>query len=436
MEQAMTPFSFLHAADLHLDAPFKGLGRNAQWLSEELRQSVYTALENMVSLCLEKKPDALILAGDLHNGRESGIRAQFALRDACDAVAKAGVSVFVAHGNHDPLLSAVRGLWPEGVTVFGADAVESHVLRRGGERLALVHGISQSSENERGNLSALFRRAPEDIWQIGVLHCDVGGTDPRGRYAPCALSELQAAGMDYWALGHIHKRGCLCESPLIVYPGSVQGLHANETGPHGACLVRVDATGGSALEFHRLGPVEWRDLRVPASGCSRADELESRVLEASRALLDEVLPARGLVIRLILTGATALNSVLRAPVPLAELRDQLNADMEAARSSTFVWIQEIIADTTPELDLALLRKREDLVGETLRCIAEAEDNPQALLESLPEVLGELYGASRIRKLGLPLPDEERARRLVNEAAFLCLEKLGTFADAEPDSEAR
>ena len=182
--------------------------------------------------------------------------------------------------------------------------------------------------------------------------------------------------------------------------------------------------------------MEWRDLSVPASGCSRADELESRVLEASRALLDEVLPARGLVIRLILTGATALNSVLRAPVPLAELRDQLNADMEAARSSTFVWIQEIIADTTPELDLALLRKREDLVGETLRCIAEAEDNPQALLESLPEVLGELYGASRIRKLGLPLPDEERARRLVNEAAFLCLEKLGTFADAEPDSEAR
>ena len=46
-------------------------------------------------------------ADDLHNGRESGIRAQFALRDACDAVAKAGGSVVVAHGNHDPLLSAV-----------------------------------------------------------------------------------------------------------------------------------------------------------------------------------------------------------------------------------------------------------------------------------------------------------------------------------------
>lgn len=430
----MIPFSFLHAADLHLDAPFKGLGRNAQWLSEELRQSVYTALENMVSLCLEKKPDALILAGDLHNGPESGLRAQFALRDACSAIADAGIAVFVAHGNHDPLRSAVQGLWPTGVTVFNADTVETHTLYRGQEQLALVHGISHRSGNEHRNLGALFRRAPEALWQIGVLHCDVGGTEQRGRYAPCSLSELQAVGMDYWALGHIHKRSCLCESPRIVYPGSIQGLHANETGGHGACLVQVDETGSSCLEFQRLGPVEWHDLRVSASGCFRMDELESRILEAAHTLLDEVRPNRGLIIRLILTGATALNFVLRNPVSQTELREQLNADMETVKATEFIWIQDIIPETMPKLDMTLLRKRDDLVGETLRCIAEAGDHPQSLIEALPDVLGELYGASRIRKLGLHLPDEKQTCRLINEAAFLCLEKLGVFTDSESDSE--
>ncbi len=431
----MTPFSFLHAADMHIDAPFKGLGKNAQWLSEELRQSVYTALENMVSLCIKKKPDALILAGDLHNGQESGIRAQFALRDACAAVVQAGVSVFVAHGNHDPLHSAVRGLWPDGVTVFGADAVETHALCRDRERLALVHGISHRSENERRNLAALFRRAPEDIWQIGVLHCDVGGAGQHGRYAPCSLSDLLSTGMDYWALGHIHRRACLCESPHIVYPGSMQGLHANETGSHGACLAHVDENGESTLEFHRLGPVEWHDLTVPVSGCSRVDELEARILDASAALLDEIRPARGLVVRLIFTGSTTLHSTLRDQTALAELRDQLNADMETARSSVFVWFQDLIPDTAPELDLELLRKRDDLVGETLRCIAEIEADPRTLLEALPDVLDELYGTSRIRKIGLSLPDEEQMRGLISEATFLCLEKLGAFTDAEPDSEA-
>ena len=80
-------------------------------------------------------------------------------------------------------------------------------------------------------------------------------------------------------------------------------------------------------------------------------------------------------------------------------------------------------------------KRDDLVGETLRCIAEIEADPRTLLEALPDVLDELYGTSRIRKIGLSLPDEEQMRGLISEATFLCLEKLGAFTDAEPDSEA-
>ncbi len=45
-----------------------------------------------------------------------------------------------------------------------------------------------------------------------------------------ACKKLAKKGFDYWALGHIHKRQLLAESPSIYYPGNIQGRNRKESG--------------------------------------------------------------------------------------------------------------------------------------------------------------------------------------------------------------
>ncbi len=286
----MPAFRFVHAADLHLDAAFAGVSRDlSPRLADRLHRATFTAWERLVDLCLAERPDALLIAGDVHNHEDGSLRAQVALRDGCARLTDAGVQVFIAHGNHDPLTSRVRSLhWPDGVTVFGPQ-VESHAVIRDGRVVAVVHGVSHETDREGRNLAKRFARAatiqgtiqdtvqgmvhgmvqnmdvPPGTPQIGVLHCNVGttpGTRDAGRYAPCTLDDLAATGMDYWALGHIHLPQVLRTRPHVVYPGSTQGLHINEDGPRGCQLVTVHEDGEVELAFRPLAPVRWQVVEV------------------------------------------------------------------------------------------------------------------------------------------------------------------------------
>ncbi len=122
----MPPVRFIHAADLHLDTAFPGLARQVSPdLARRLREATFVALERLVTLCEEEKPDFLILAGDTYNQEDLSLKAQLALRDACARLGNKGIRVFLAHGNHDPLSSRLKTLdWPDNVTVFGPE-VES-----------------------------------------------------------------------------------------------------------------------------------------------------------------------------------------------------------------------------------------------------------------------------------------------------------------------
>ncbi len=282
----MPAFRFVHAADMHLDAAFAGVSRDlSPRLADRLHRATFTAWERLVELCLAERPDALLIAGDMHNHEDGSLRAQVALRDGCSRLTDAGVRVFIAHGNHDPLTSRVHSLhWPDGVTVFGPQ-VESHAVTRDGRVVAVVHGISHETDREGRNLAKRFTRSatvqgtvqgtvhgmvqdmdvPPGAPQIGVLHCNVGttpGTRDAGRYAPCTLDDLTATGLDYWALGHIHLPQVLRARPHVVYPGSTQGLHINEDGPRGCQLVTVHDDGEVELEFRPLAPVRWQVVEV------------------------------------------------------------------------------------------------------------------------------------------------------------------------------
>ena len=237
----MDAIRYIHAADLHLDTPFQGLSREVAQegaLARLLQEATFTALDRLFGFCEAEKPDFLVLAGDIYNQENYSVKAQLRLRDGCRRLQQAGIRVFLAHGNHDPLDSRLHTVeWPDNVTVFGPE-VERHLIERDGQPLAVVHGISHARQREARNLARFFARDTRyDCFQLGVLHCTVDDAHKPDRYAPCSLDDLKAAGFDAWALGHVHEMCRLSQRPFVAYPGNAQGLHINECGPRGCLLV-------------------------------------------------------------------------------------------------------------------------------------------------------------------------------------------------------
>ena len=318
----MDGIRYIHAADLHLDTPFQGLSRTAAQgghLARLLQEATFKAMDRLFRLCESDKPDFLILAGDVYNEENHSVKAQLKLCDGCRRLRDAGVRVFLAHGNHDPLSSRLAAVqWPDNVTVFGPDA-ESHTVEKDGKVVAVVHGISHAKIKEGRNLARLFRRDQHhDCFQLGVLHCTVEGQSKADRYAPCSLDDLKNTGLDAWALGHVHERATLCAAPFIAYSGNAQGLHVNEPGPRG-CL-RVTASpqpgGGYAYneDFVRLGPVQWARVQVDLDDVADLNEVERRMTYALEQAAESTDPGcDALITRVVLRGRTPLDAALRDP---------------------------------------------------------------------------------------------------------------------------
>ena len=99
----MESFRFVHAADLHIDSPFSGIGEVDGHVATHLREATYEAFQNLVDLCINREAEFLVIAGDIYDGADRSVRAQLRFRDGLSTLAEKSIQTFVAHGNHDPL---------------------------------------------------------------------------------------------------------------------------------------------------------------------------------------------------------------------------------------------------------------------------------------------------------------------------------------------
>lgn len=414
---------FVHAADLHLDSPFRGLGEGAsQRLLPSVASSTVKALERLCSLCIRERVDFLTLAGDLFELRDRSVRAHLALHRELFRLHQAGVRTFVVHGNHDPLSSTPRALeLPPSVKVFGATWEEVAVSSAGGVRYR-VQGISYPRERVTEDLSTFFRRqGPE--FTVGVLHANLGGQRAHADYAPCTLGQLSDSGLDYWALGHVHTRAVhqLRGGALAVYPGNIQGRHVNEEGPRGCVMVEVPEQGRPiSVRFFPLDAVRWHQPLIEIAQPTTLDALFEAALEQVSRQMGELSdePPEGFdahAVRLTLVGRGPLRAELTRPGALAALEDALRERL--ALRSPPVLLESLRDETSPELDLAQLAASGGLSG----AIAELASQAGVLDELFLEAELDKVDAA-LHRLGLRRTREEGGS-LIDKAAFRALELL-------------
>ena len=252
----------LHAADLHLDSPFGGFSDEQRQL---LKAQQRLLPEKIADLCRREGCDLVLLAGDIFDGEAS--------RDTLDhlknELARCGVPVFIAPGNHDfcsPGSPWLTESWPENVYVF-TGGLESVVLA---ELSCRVYGGGFRSMDCPSLLDG-FRAEGTERYKIAVLHGDP--TQRESPYNPITAAQVKASGLQLLALGHIHKAGAFrAGDTLCVWPGCPMGRGWDETGDKGVCIITIEDE--ATVQAVSLDTIRFYDLEADV-GADAVAALES-----------------------------------------------------------------------------------------------------------------------------------------------------------------
>jgi DNA repair protein SbcD/Mre11 len=373
---------FLHAADLHIDSPLRGLDRYPGAPVERLRTATRQALERLVEKALAEVVDFVLLAGDIYDRDWQDFHTGLFFREQMVRLGRAEIPVFIVQGNHDAQGVITRQLsLPPNVTIFSSRSAQTLRLEK---QSVAIHGRSFRNRAEDADLVPSYPDPVPGWFNIGLLHTSLTGRTGHDPYAPTDLATLVAKGYDYWALGHVHTREVVAESPRIVFPGNLQGRHANETGPKGCELVRVTA-GHIEAEFVPLDVVRWGQLSIDLEGVDRLEALA----DAFRGAISPMLAGAGdrlHAVRVCLTGRTGLHALE------AERPGTLDAEVRAAAqdlAEAEVWIEQVHLDLTTPMDRAEAAERQDAVGELIRLVDSIGADTAALDTLVQTELGGL-----------------------------------------------
>jgi len=298
---------FIHAADIHLDSPLRGLERY-EGAPDQIKNATRQAFENLIHLALDEEVDFLLIAGDLYDSdwRDYNTGLYFAAR--MNVLREAGIPVFIVRGNHDAQSVITRSLiLPDNVHIFDHRVPGTVFL----EHLGIaIHGQSFAARRVTENLARAYPDPEPGLINIGLLHTALDGREGHEPYAPCSLGELVNRGYDYWALGHVHRREEVRQgSPWIVFPGNLQGRHINEGGPKGCTLVSFSQGRIVAVEEYSLDVLRWSPLAVDCTGARSPEEVLERIHELVLQEL-ELAEGRPVVFRFELVGSTPAHGEL------------------------------------------------------------------------------------------------------------------------------
>lgn len=239
----MKTLKLIHAADLHLDSAFEALGPAKAALRRAEQRQMLLKVFSLVDEC---GADLLLLAGDVFD--YSGHAYAETVETLRSCIENCPVPILVSPGNHDSYRAASP--WAGGD--FGG---KIHIFKSGDTECAelpdlqtRVYGCAFTDSIAPAPLRSFHAEKTEGIWNIGLFHGDT--RSPDSRYGAITQADIESSGLDYLALGHVHKRSELAKTGETwwAYPGCTEGRGFDECGEKGVYFVRL-SDGGCEAEF-------------------------------------------------------------------------------------------------------------------------------------------------------------------------------------------
>ena len=267
----------IHCADIHLDS--KMSANLTKEKARERKTELLTTFQNMVAYGAEQGVSAIIIAGDLFDTKNVSATARNVVKDLIQGHPQ--IAFYYLQGNHDEgsFTSSLSEL-PENLHLFGNNWTSyelSGTENTSGKGVA-VTGVELTPENSGSIYHTLSLDA--DQCNIVVLHGQESEYSARDKAEIIHLTALKNKGIDYLALGHIHRPSSFCDGRAR-YCGSPFPLSFDEQYPHSVSLVTIAAHGA-------MPEVREVDIRVPVPVMSvpRAPKPLEEVLETLRRLPD------------------------------------------------------------------------------------------------------------------------------------------------------
>ncbi|HEX6989784.1 MAG TPA: DNA repair exonuclease [Bacillota bacterium] len=252
--------TFLHIADVHLDARLRFLGERGR----EHRANIRAAFTRCIDLALERRVDALLIAGDLFDSQRPGRGTVEFVREQFQRLGEAGIAVRIVPGTHDALTPSGVYRWANlesagNVRVYRGEGPDGWDVEQ------LTGGLTvyaRPTLEKGGGLSAL-KGLPRDGsaqpgCEVALVHAtlDLGSNDDEDYILHPA--EVAASGLAYIAAGHWHTPRSFGHNQTEGrYPGSPEPVSLDPRRVGQALVVTL--TPGQRA---RVEPVEVGRIRV------------------------------------------------------------------------------------------------------------------------------------------------------------------------------
>lgn len=373
----MDPVKILHCADLHIENESK---RNSQ-LVQNHYSDLLKGLRQIIKLANEEAVDILLIAGDLFDATAVD---PVTLNSVKESLSGCHASIFISPGNHDyvSIESPYSDEdWPANTFVFKKEW-ESFELPR---LNTVVWGAAfRSTHVEESLFTGMEGLDPGKI-NLCCMHGDLVSNTAESSYHPITPDQISRLGVDYLALGHIHKRTEVQKSAstTYAYSGNPVGRGFDELGPRGVYLGSVGKERVD-LDFYPIAERQYLWEEIDVSGLFT----EREVLSTIRKTLEERHGGewQAHYYRLVFIGEKSENQL----VSWTSIKDQLSDEVAyiEIRDRTFLSIDQESAAEENTLRGAFIRNAQaDLNNEQDE--AEKEKIQRALKYGLEALSGGL-----------------------------------------------
>ncbi len=359
----------IHVADLHLDSRLS-TNLNEEKARERRHELTGTWLR-LVDYAAKHAVSAILIAGDLFD--TAAVTETTANTVIASISGHPEIAFFYVKGNHDQdsFLNREEKL-PENLYLFG-DSWKTY---------RLSGGIAISGRELGTNQNAVASHLPadwvsrtlqlnEEEFNIVMLHgqiiesrhgatteesVSVNASDASGDGEEIHLPEFADHGIDYLALGHVHKymEGQLDGRGIWCYPGCLEGRGFDECGPHGFVLMDLDPeTHSMTRERIDIAARHLHEVTVDVSGLESTVAMEKAIShQLTEGKNSGALPAKDFV-KVILSGELSMDA-------------ELNLPFLESRLGTMFYVTRLENRTTRHIPYEKFREDRSLKGSFIR----------------------------------------------------------------------
>ena len=296
----------LHTADIHLDSPFSLKDPET---AQSMRQSLRGTFTSAMLFARTENVDIVLISGDVF---DTG----FASRDTLNLLKSEfeknpGIRFVISPGNHDPYTANspwARTEFPSNVYIFRSSALHKFSFD---DINTDVYGWAFTSDTM--TVDPLAVKPNLDNTRINILcaHCEIEGPGG-GKYCSITKAELEAAGFDYAAVGHIHKGSPQVQKvgrTYFAYPGCLEGRSFDEVGQkYALCGQIVKERGFASVDLSQRAFTQRR-FEILDVDVTSADDTAGIIAAVEAAMRDAHI-TNDVSLRIVLRGRVSPSLII------------------------------------------------------------------------------------------------------------------------------